>query len=315
MAPGLMLRDDDWLEPKPRKRGRPRRSKPVASSSSDVKATVARKNALFDRLSAPERDRTVEALLTKIANRTTDVSKSKFYGAAWQQLRPVLCDLAALGSRDGKRASETAASLSQATDAKQGADACQGKRIDIVCYGLGSIQDSVHAQLQLALLVLLIRGARLELGKDAVVRAFAFDPVLTHLDETALRRLGCGLIDINEKGKRPAACPTLFYMPHCPRKLYSNVLWANWGSALGHVAILGNNLRGYQSRLRGGGGVKPVDDAVARVLPHTDLIACQNTFAVSGVFNDLCLHTFKLPVKLWNERPAAQAVDGEVIED
>lgn len=75
-----------------------------------------------------------------------------------------------------------------------------------------------------------------------------FDPVMGEIERAILAKLGCGVIEINEQGKRcccgpiegtegkqkglEARCrPTLFFMPHCPMRLYSNLLWANWSAA------------------------------------------------------------------------------------
>lgn len=78
-------------------------------------------------------------------------------------------------------------------------------------------------------------------------RMVVFDPVMTETDKGILNALGCS-IPPNEKGKRccgvvgednsavgsprarTRAMPTLFFMPHCPYRLYSNLLWANWSS-------------------------------------------------------------------------------------
>lgn len=78
-------------------------------------------------------------------------------------------------------------------------------------------------------------------------RMIVFDPIMTETDKAILDALGCS-IPHNEKGKRccgdggedtsavgsprarTRAIPTLFFMPHCPCRLYSNLLWANWSS-------------------------------------------------------------------------------------
>jgi SRR1 len=53
---------------------------------------------------------------------------------------------------------------------------------------------------------------------------------------------GDGDCDATEK-----SALTLFYMPHCPYRLYVNVLWANWHH-LENIAILGNSFSSYGLR-------------------------------------------------------------------
>lgn len=71
------------------------------------------------------------------------------------------------------------------------------------------------------------------------------------------------MLEVNEQGRRHAAVPTLFYLPHCEAAFTNNLLEANLragvggdrGSALANVAILGNRFSGYaaQQELRGRG--------------------------------------------------------------
>ncbi|CBJ29823.1 conserved unknown protein [Ectocarpus siliculosus] len=108
-----------------------------------------------------------------------------------------------------------------------------------------------------------------------------FDPTMGEAEKAILAALGCGLLE-NEEGKRcccrccgergggdkaggeDVATPTLFFMPHCPRRLYSNVLWANWSSrAMGSILILGNKISSYTDRLL---------DARSRVDPTNALL-------------------------------------------
>ena len=44
-----------------------------------------------------------------------------------------------------------------------------------------------------------------------------------------------------QEGKRAICQPTLFYMPHCGKPLYNNLLWANWGMQLNQLVIIGNS--------------------------------------------------------------------------
>lgn len=68
-----------------------------------------------------------------------------------------------------------------------------------------------------------------------------FDPVLEEVEEAALRARGCGVPAVNEECRRAAVLGgTLFFMPHCGRQLYANLLEANWGHAtLQRVQVFG----------------------------------------------------------------------------
>eukprot|EP01034_Spumella_vulgaris_P026250 gene26250-32796_t len=48
-------------------------------------------------------------------------------------------------------------------------------------------------------------------------------------------------------GKYDAVGRTLFFMPHCPYRLYCNLLWQNW-SQLSNTVILGNSFQSYSDR-------------------------------------------------------------------
>jgi hypothetical protein len=44
-----------------------------------------------------------------------------------------------------------------------------------------------------------------------------------------------------DSGSSGGGSKALFFMPHCPRRLYSNLLWANWRPrALSSLAVAGN---------------------------------------------------------------------------
>ena len=82
-----------------------------------------------------------------------------------------------------------------------------------------------------------------------------YDPVLGEAERAMLRARGCGVPERNEEGRRSVAAAeaegvTLFFMPHCGRQLYANVLEANWGAQqLARLAILGNSFTAYADAL------------------------------------------------------------------
>ena len=108
----------------------------------------------------------------------------------------------------------------------------------LVCYGLGSITDSHIARHQLALLSAL--KTFFCLPSDS---CFIYDPAFTEEDKIIIVNSGLTHIENNEEGKRKVMLPTLFFMPHCPKELYNNLLWANWSpECLSNVILLGNSL-------------------------------------------------------------------------
>ncbi|KAJ9073153.1 sensitivity to red-light reduced protein, variant 2 [Entomophthora muscae] len=128
--------------------------------------------------------------------------------------------------------------------------------IDIVCYGIGSIADSILSQWQLALILVLSR--RIKKIRDMVY----YDPVLlSEIESNVLVFFGFKILDVNEEGRRKIDKPTLFYMPHCPLALYDNVLNANWNaSSLRHLYIFGNLLTNYYENMS--------DSKLAAKAPH-----------------------------------------------
>uniref|UniRef100_A0A8B9TNX1 SRR1 domain containing n=1 Tax=Anas platyrhynchos TaxID=8839 RepID=A0A8B9TNX1_ANAPL len=114
-----------------------------------------------------------------------------------------------------------------------------------VCYGLGRFGTCPNARHQLAFLLLLLQS--MEVPPD---RCLVFDPAFSELEVAALGELGLRLLPENEEGKhRVRDSPTLFYMVHCGKALYNNLLWRNWAPAvLSNMVIIGNSFKGMQER-------------------------------------------------------------------
>ncbi|CAB4431564.1 unnamed protein product [Rhizophagus irregularis] len=118
------------------------------------------------------------------------------------------------------------------------------KIVDIVCYGIGSIEKSIISQYQFAL-VLILRDLFEITGK-----AYAYDPVSTPIDLEILLHYEINTINANEKAKRPITNQTLFYMPHCPLGLYNNVIASNWErNKLEKIILVGNRLDFYDETM------------------------------------------------------------------
>lgn len=117
-------------------------------------------------------------------------------------------------------------------------------KMQMVIYGVGSIELYEPPRLQLSLAILLKR--KFSWIGDIEV----FDPVLSTTECQVLEALGCSVLSINEQGQRCAQKPTMFFMPHCESMLYDNLLRANWGvELLNHVVLFGNSFDAYEKNV------------------------------------------------------------------
>ncbi|KAI8927728.1 hypothetical protein BC831DRAFT_451374 [Entophlyctis helioformis] len=147
----------------------------------------------------------------RLQDRMTSIEQSGFYKTLVDDIYPLV---AAFGGKAGS-----------------------DKKLDCVCYGIGSIAESKLAQFQFALLLLMIRD--LEFGQ-----VHMYEPMMTAAEAEFAVSRGITIIPENENGKRLVANHTLFYMPHCEGFLYSNVLEANWAHT-DQIAIMGNSFETY----------------------------------------------------------------------
>ncbi|XP_056585866.1 SRR1-like protein isoform X3 [Triplophysa dalaica] len=123
-----------------------------------------------------------------------------------------------------------------------------------VCYGLGNFASCISARYQLAMLLL--------------------------------------LLETLQEGKRAVSQPTLFYLMHCGKALYNNLLWKNWSpQTLPNIVIIGNSFHGIQERMLQREFERDYSflSYVIRVCEETSL-ACSQRFL--DVFNDTALVQF-----------------------
>ena len=86
------------------------------------------------------------------------------------------------------------------------------------------------------------------------MQTIIFDPKFSETECEVCRKLGLQVRDHNTRGKHKIGSDrkndgfdlndsvnTLFFMPHCPYRLYCNLLWSNWEKeSLQKLFILGN---------------------------------------------------------------------------
>ncbi|XP_032085663.1 SRR1-like protein isoform X2 [Thamnophis elegans] len=190
-----------------------------------------------------------------------------------------------------------------------------------VCYGLGSFCSCGKARLQLAFLLLLLEELKVEpVGWGAVgggkgqgrpwgqstppppavalqiapESCFVFDPAFSTLETELLGGLGLTVLQRNEEGKRSIEGPTLFYMIHCGKALYNNLLWSNWSAeALSQMVVVGNSFRGFEERLLAKVFWENYS-YIAKVLEATQEEALPPHLQHPDVFNDTSVHCFPL---------------------
>lgn len=153
----------------------------------------------------------------------------------------------------------------------------------LVCYGLGNFSSCLIARYQLALFLCL--------KEDLHGQGSLFDPAFSADEKTMLTRLHCNVIQQNEEGKKKVDSPTLFYMPHCAKELYNNLLWANWSPTLSKLVILGNSFNHMMDSL-------PLRqfhqnwNYISKAGPLVEEYSVKNCFRYNDIFNDTAVHIF-----------------------
>ncbi|NXP09683.1 SRR1L protein, partial [Thinocorus orbignyianus] len=159
-----------------------------------------------------------------------------------------------------------------------------------VCYGLGRFSCCPAARHQLAFLLLLLEELGVPPGRCSV-----FDPAFSPQEAAALVELGLRLLPDNEEGKHGIEdSGTLFYMVHCGKALYNNLLWRNWSAgALSKMVIIGNSFKGIEERLLS--RILERDYSyIAKVLKGTEEVALPAHPQYLDTFNDTSVHWFPL---------------------
>jgi len=165
-----------------------------------------------------------------------------------------------------------------------------------VCLGIGNFSDSVQARFQFALL----RGLAEKLGV-AFDRVTIFDPQLTQSEVEFAQSLGFtdasrSAADNLEGRYKAADKRTLVFMPHCPKQLTNNLLYANWNpQCLKNLVIICNSFERLsvsqpERILREQGAT-----LILKARPFCTEVPLENSFRLSDVFNDLSVHAFEFP--------------------
>ncbi|XP_029475284.1 SRR1-like protein isoform X2 [Rhinatrema bivittatum] len=170
--------------------------------------------------------------------------------------------------------------------------------LNCVCYGVGKFSTCVISRYQLAFLLLLLEKLQIPAHRCRV-----FDPLFSKWEIEVLQALGLTVILENEEGKRRIFAPTIFYMIHCGKALYNNLLWRNWSvDALSKVIIIGNSFQRIEERLLARILMRDYI-YISQILKRTEEAAFPDDPRYLDVFSDTSVHWF--PVQKLKEVPSA----------
>lgn len=172
----------------------------------------------------------------------------------------------------------------------------------IVCYGLGRIATSYISRFQLALLLILrehLSKLNICLANQRQVTCYAYDPVFTELDTSLLQSCNIEVLSHNEEGRRKVESSpnsnelTTFYMVHCDKFLYNNLLGVNQ-SSLHKMIVIGNSFNSMKERVV----ERTLEDEykfIYRVLSQQIVkeVPLSNWQEMDDIFNDTSIHHFE----------------------
>ena len=156
-----------------------------------------------------------------------------------------------------------------------------------------------------------------------------FEPLMTPEESKVLIKLNISIIQENERGKRSINnnnnnndVITLFFMPHCPLQLYTNLFHTNW-DFLSKIVVFGNSLNNY---IDGGNRIindpqkkqalniletlQPVWKIQALSIQKKDILELSAYF--EQAFNDSSFTSFvKQTIESWPDKPHLETpIDG-----
>ncbi|CAI5745778.1 unnamed protein product [Peronospora destructor] len=181
--------------------------------------------------------------------------------------------------------------------------------LTLVGYGLGSFCASSNAVHQLGFLVALKRAldemycltadANGSETSDRIQHGVElFDPAMNKSDAVIAEQFKLKIIQVNEHARRRVVCNTVFFMPHCGKALYQNVLACNWGPAIKKLVIIGNSFSAYGDRVLAAEERQQL--LLVSVLPYLEEVhlSCgvpkihEDFTRYEAAFNDLSVHRF-----------------------
>lgn len=145
--------------------------------------------------------------------------------------------------------------------------------------------DSIQSKYQLGLLLTLKNEFQSK-------TCYVYDPKFTDAERIYLDEVGCISISQNEEGKRSLSPNTFVYMPHCPKQLLNNLLWANWENVLLSSCMIFSNSIDQTVTSTPDRILIKYAYYIQKISPYVIEKNCCDDFIYDDVFNDMSIHTF-----------------------
>lgn len=186
-------------------------------------------------------------------------------------------------------------------DFRKCVDSCLNEKksdIKLICFGLGSPDENLNSRYQLAFMLLLIDLIHSTFRPQSTPIEL-FDPVFNEVDTKLLTiKYKFKLCDANTRCMHRVTAEqpmTIFFMPHCGKSLYNNLLYSNWSvDCLSRLMIIGNDFETIDQ-------LTPSDKMLKHYSYVRDSLMLMQKRKLNGsecsltnAFQDLCIQYFDL---------------------
>lgn len=168
---------------------------------------------------------------------------------------------------------------------------------ELVCYGLGSITSNIISRLQYSMLLQFM--SHIDVLTNGHIPCYSYDPAFSAGDIAIMKDHGIQLISTNEEGGRKVDQSSekklsIFYMIHCDKPLYENLIRQNSDVGYSQLVIIGNSFHAMAERFTEK-DLKSDFPYIYNALHHTEIeeIPIPVWKDNDVVFNDTSIHFFK----------------------
>lgn len=156
-----------------------------------------------------------------------------------------------------------------------------------MCFGIGKFSESTTSRYQFALL--------LYLRKFFDIPVTVYEPLFDQNELQLLKHFEVNVMKQNCEGKYEVGeqNSVIFFLPHCPKQLSNNLLWANWNKNLANCVIISNSFDEILHRGTSEYILKNVQ-YIARISSQVVEIPLKTPPQFYEMFNDMAIHVFPI---------------------